>query len=65
MKKSENKYYSKVIRLIDIAKTDYYSCDPFGKAVNYLIWCKKFKHITQQQFDELTNLICEYMKIYC
>lgn len=63
MKTIENKCYKKAIRLINIAKNDCYTAFPFMDAINYVIWCKKFKRITEKQYNELMSIISDYMDI--
>lgn len=64
MRKSNNKYYNKVLKLIDIAIHDHYSLFPMLKPIDYLEWCMKFKKISDHEYRELCNTILEYQKLY-
>lgn len=63
--KSVKNYYGE----IDKAIISYEECKPWHThdidwICNRIDWCWKFRHITEQQMDELVNRICEVMKIY-
>lgn len=67
MKKKESRdYYNE----IDVALQSYEGCKRWHeKSIDWICnridWCWKFRHITEQQMEELTDRVCKVLERKC